>query len=60
MKSKSENNTSMQTKEKIALKKFKTMDALKSEIRDKIATKKYAKIASNGPFISILFEKNGF
>ena len=46
-------------KEKIAIKKFKTIDALKSEIRNKMAKNKNAEISSDGSFISISFEKNG-
>ena len=49
----------MNKKEKISLKKYKTIDALKSEIRNKIAKNKNAEISSDGSFISISFEKNG-
>ena len=53
------NKIPMKTREKISLNKFKTIDALKSEIRNKIAKNKNAKISSDGSFISISFEKNG-
>jgi hypothetical protein len=59
MKSTIHNNEVVKNKEKISLKKFKTIDALKTEIRNKIAKKKHAEISSNGSFISISFDKNG-
>jgi len=49
----------MKKKEKISLKKYKTIDALKSDIRGKIAKNKNAEISNDGSFISISFERNG-
>ena len=59
MKLNTRDEKAMKKKEIISLSKFKTIDALKSEIRNKIARKNHGKISSQGSLISISFEKNG-